>query len=78
MGHAQIYEKDTAAERRREALIRAVGQGDRDAFYRLYQDTARSLYSYILSLTGNPQEAEDVTGGQIPGCHPASGPGSSG
>ncbi len=60
MGHAQVYEKDTAAERRREALIRAVGQGDRDAFYRLYQDTARSLYSYILSLTGNPQEAEDV------------------
>ena len=56
MENGQTYAEDI----RREELIRAVGQGDREAFYRLYQDTARPLYSYILSLTKSTYEAEDI------------------
>ena len=56
MENGQTYAEDI----RREELIRAVGQGDREAFYRLYQDTARPLYSYILSLTKSTHEAEDI------------------
>ena len=56
MENGQTYAEDI----RREELIRAVGQGDREAFYRLYQDTARPLYSYILSLTKLTYEAEDI------------------
>ena len=56
MENGQTYAEDI----RREELIRAVGQGDREAFYRLYQDTARPLYSYILSLTKSIHEAEDI------------------
>ena len=41
MENGQTYAEDI----RREELIRAVGQGDREACYRLYQDTARPLYS---------------------------------
>ena len=31
-----------------------------EAFHLFYQDTARPVYSFILSLTRNPEEAEDV------------------
>lgn len=43
-----------------EEMIEAMGDGDMEAFHLFYQDTARPVYSFILSLTRNPQEAEDV------------------
>lgn len=43
-----------------EEMIKAIGEGDREAFRQFYQETARPLYSYILSLTKSPHEAEDL------------------
>ena len=43
-----------------EMLIKAIADGDGDAFRQFYQETARPVYSFILSLTQSPQEAEDV------------------
>lgn len=43
-----------------EDMIKAMGEGDMEAFHLFYQDTARPVYSFILSLTKSPHEAEDV------------------
>lgn len=43
-----------------EELLRQVAEGDQDAFRQLYQNTDRTLYSYILSILKNPQDAEEV------------------
>ena len=43
-----------------EELLRQVGSGDQEAFYQLYQNTDRTMYSFILSILKNPQDAEEV------------------
>lgn len=43
-----------------EELLRQVGTGDQDAFRQLYQSTERTIYSFILSILKNPQDAEEV------------------
>ena len=43
-----------------EELLRRVGSGDQEAFYELYQNTDRTMYSFILSILRNPQDAEEV------------------
>lgn len=43
-----------------EELLKRVGVGDQDAFRQLYQNTDRVLYSFILSILKNPQDAEEV------------------
>ena len=43
-----------------EELLRRVAEGDKEAFHQLYQNTDRTLYSYILSILKNPQDAEEV------------------
>lgn len=43
-----------------EELLRRVGLGDREAFSQLYQNTDRTIYSFILSILKNPQDAEEV------------------
>lgn len=43
-----------------EELLRRVGRGDQEAFYQLYQNTDRTMYSFILSILKNPQDAEEV------------------
>lgn len=43
-----------------EELLRRAGAGDREAFYQLYRNTDRILYSFILSILKNPQDAEEV------------------
>ena len=40
-----------------EELLR---RGDQEAFYELYQNTDRTMYSFILSILRNPQDAEEV------------------
>src|SRR5580704_8825898 len=41
--------------------IRAVCNGDSDAFEHLYKLHGRRVYSLCLRLTGDPAEAEDLT-----------------
>lgn len=43
-----------------EELLRRVSLGDREAFSILYQNTDRTVYSFILSIMKNPQDAEEV------------------
>ncbi len=43
-----------------EALLAEIASGDEEAFRKFYFCTVRSVYSYILSLTKNCHEAEDV------------------
>ena len=48
-------------EQQEERWVRAAQQGDREAFGRLYESNAERVYKYLLSRTGNPTDAEDVT-----------------
>lgn len=50
--------QDTA--RAWEHLIQKTADGDEAAFHKFYMDTARPVYSFILSMTKNGQEAEDI------------------
>lgn len=43
-----------------EEMLHQMRRGDMDAFGAFYQETVRSVYSFILSLTKNPQETEDL------------------
>lgn len=43
-----------------EELLAAIAGQDREAFKEFYSRTVRPVYSYILSLTRNRYEAEDV------------------
>lgn len=43
-----------------EELLKRVGVGDQDAFRQLYQNTDRTIYSFILSILKNPHDAEEV------------------
>ncbi len=37
-----------------------VAAGDQEAFRKLYEDTDRTIYGFILSIVKNPQDAEEV------------------
>ena len=43
-----------------EALLKKVAEGDQEAFQRLYQNTDRTMYSFILSIVKHPQDAEEI------------------
>lgn len=43
-----------------EELLRRVGLGDKEAFHQLYQNTDKAVYSLILSIVRNPQDAEEI------------------
>ncbi|MDK2968151.1 RNA polymerase sigma factor [Lacrimispora sp.] len=43
-----------------EALLKKVAEGDHEAFQRLYQNTDRTMYSFILSIIKHPQDAEEI------------------
>lgn len=43
-----------------EQLMKRVGKGDEQAFKQLYQNTDKTIYSFILSIIKNPQDAEEV------------------
>ncbi|MCI8268682.1 MAG: RNA polymerase sigma factor [Lachnospiraceae bacterium] len=43
-----------------EELLNRVGTGDSEAFRQLYHNTDRTVYSFILSILKNPQDAEEV------------------
>lgn len=43
-----------------EVLLKRVGLGDQEAFSQLYENTNRSMYSFILSVVRHPQDAEEI------------------
>lgn len=43
-----------------EQLMKRIGAGDQEAFRQLYQNTDKSMYSFILSIIKNPADAEEV------------------
>lgn len=43
-----------------EELLKRVSLGDKEAFHQLYLSTDRAVYSFILSVMKNPQDAEEV------------------
>lgn len=43
-----------------EDLMLRIAEGDQEAFKQLYQNTDRTIYSFILSILKNPQDAEEV------------------
>lgn len=43
-----------------EELLKKVASGDQEAFRQLYQNTDRPMYSFILSIAKNPQDAEEI------------------
>lgn len=43
-----------------EVLLRKVANGDQEAFRQLYQNTDRTMYSFILSIVKHPQDAEEI------------------
>lgn len=43
-----------------DRLLLLMKAGDMDAFRRLYEMTARGIYSYALSILQHPQDAEEV------------------
>lgn len=51
------YEKSRSEEDR---LLLLMKDGDQDAFRKLYELTAKGVYSYALSILKHPQDAEEV------------------
>lgn len=43
-----------------ETLFCKIGEGDKDAFFRLYEQTSNAVFAYALSLLRNQEDAEDV------------------
>lgn len=43
-----------------EQLLKRIGAGDESAFRQLYHNTDKTIYSFILSILRNPQDAEEV------------------
>jgi RNA polymerase sigma factor (sigma-70 family) len=43
-----------------EKLLIAAGDGDREAFHKLYADANRRVYGFILSILRDPGDAEEV------------------
>ncbi len=52
-----VYEKGRSEEDR---LLMLMKTGDQEAFRRLYERTAKGIYSYALSILKHPQDAEEV------------------
>ncbi len=43
-----------------DRLLLLMGTGDREAFRQLYEETARFVYGYALSILKHPEDAEEV------------------
>lgn len=57
----QTTEEESEGRRRElDGLLLRVGQGDREAFSRLYSLTRGAVYALALSLLGDAHEAQDV------------------
>lgn len=43
-----------------EGLLLQIAEGDQEAFRKLYEETDRAIYGFILSIVRNPHDAEEV------------------
>lgn len=43
-----------------EKLLLLVAKGDKEAFQKLYQNTDKTIYGFILSIVKNPTDAEEI------------------
>src|SRR5687768_18612446 len=59
-GHDQPYTGDTRSNAEDVALIRRMSDADETALGALYDRWMRSLYSLVVHLLKDPDEAEDV------------------
>ena len=57
----QTTEEENESRRELDGLLLRVGQGDRNAFARLYALTRGAVYALALSLLRDCQEAQDVS-----------------
>ncbi len=57
----QTTEEENESRRELDGLLLRVGQGDRNAFARLYALTRGAVYALALSLLHDCQEAQDVS-----------------
>lgn len=55
-----MYDNREESRSEYDRLLALMKEGDRNAFQRLYKETARSVYGYALSILKNPQDAEEV------------------
>ncbi|MCI7262664.1 MAG: RNA polymerase sigma factor [Otoolea sp.] len=61
MGIFAAMEEPAAYERMSdEKLLLLVAEGDREAFQRLYQNTDKTIYGFILSIVKNTADAEEL------------------
>lgn len=57
---AALEEPDRYGRLSDEKLLLKTAGGDQEAFRRLYQNTDKSIYGFILSIVRNPQDAEEI------------------
>ena len=43
-----------------ESLMKRIGKDDCEAFEELYRKTGRTIYTYALAITKNPDDAQDI------------------
>lgn len=61
MGIFSTLEEPPSYERMSdEKLLLLVAKGDKEAFHRLYQNTDKTIYGFILSIVRNTQDAEEL------------------
>ena len=60
MGRTAENDRYKTSRTEEDRLLLLMKTGDQEAFRRLYELTAKSIYSYALSILRNPQDAEEV------------------
>lgn len=61
MSHLPTQEKDNDhTTKLSSSLFPKIAAGDKDAFRILYEETSKSIYVFLLSITKNKEEAEDL------------------
>ncbi|WP_349944507.1 RNA polymerase sigma factor [Lacrimispora sp. BS-2] len=60
MGLMSLGEPEDYGRLNDEELLKKVAVGDQEAFRQLYQNTDRTMYSFILSIVRHPQDAEEI------------------
>ncbi|MDR1549181.1 MAG: RNA polymerase sigma factor [Hungatella sp.] len=60
MGLMSLGEPEDYGRLSDEELLKKVAVGDQKAFRQLYQNTDRTIYSFILSIVRHPQDAEEI------------------
>lgn len=55
-----LKEPDDYGRMNDEKLLNLIAKGDEEAFRQLYQNTDKTMYSFILSVAKHPQDAEEV------------------